>query len=258
MTEKSQTDSSFSEDSTSDFQSYHAMSSLAVACLVVGLLSPIAIWGPPLWFVPVVGILLGARAWYRISKDPGLGGRKTAVFGIALALFFGSLGVADHLTYYWALERQAREVAATWFDFVTHDQVPLAHQLTLRPNERAGAGIDPMAMYRKKENREALQSWTETPTIERLQEWANQAHMEFLANEALYGLRGKEQLDLLFRVTKKPAKSPSETDERSSFQIRLGLRRAGLHRADQVDWFLASIKSDLEEASEPSSEKNAP
>jgi hypothetical protein len=68
---------------------YRAVSSLAVASLVAGLLSPFALLDWALGLIPAMGILLGMRAIYRIRRDPtSLTGGPMAKIGVSLSLLF--------------------------------------------------------------------------------------------------------------------------------------------------------------------------
>ncbi len=69
---------------------YRAISGWAIAALVLGLLSGVALVGPVLWSVPLAALLAAGIAMWRISRSGGeLVGWNLAVLGLLLAIVFG-------------------------------------------------------------------------------------------------------------------------------------------------------------------------
>jgi len=72
---------------------YRAVSWVAVASVVCGLLSFVTVFGAYFIVVPAAGIALGWNAWQRIREVPGeLTGRGLAWAGMALSVVLGALG----------------------------------------------------------------------------------------------------------------------------------------------------------------------
>jgi hypothetical protein len=116
---------------------YRALSGLAVAALVLGLLSPVAIVDPLLWTVPFLGVVVGGLALLRIAlRAPALTGRTAALIGLLLSVLFSAAGPAERVAYRWALRREARQFALQWFDFLAENRPQNAHQLILDPRYR--------------------------------------------------------------------------------------------------------------------------
>ena len=87
---------------------YRAVSSSAVAGLILGLLSPAAAIDPVLWAVPIAGIIFSSLSLRRIAQNaPALIGRKAAIVGLILSIFFGSAAVTDWCAYRAMLRRQS-------------------------------------------------------------------------------------------------------------------------------------------------------
>src|SRR4051794_6272658 len=76
-----------------DYYQYRALSSLAVASLVVGALSCLALFDFSLAVIPITGTLAGAWALRSIrQRDGELTGRRLAWTGIVLSLLFWGVG----------------------------------------------------------------------------------------------------------------------------------------------------------------------
>ena len=91
-------------DDTLDEVDYRALSAPAVASLVAGVLSCTAFLGWMMGAIPLVGILLGVAAIWRIRQQPeSLTGTRLAWTGIALSILFWASG-AGWLTYEYAHE----------------------------------------------------------------------------------------------------------------------------------------------------------
>jgi hypothetical protein len=79
------------------YETYRAMSSAAVAALVLGVLSPVAFFDVTFALVPLCGILIAARALWSIRRQPDeLTGRGVAIAGLvcSAAFFTTSVGMA--------------------------------------------------------------------------------------------------------------------------------------------------------------------
>ena len=111
---------------------YRALSSLAVAGLLAGLLSPLAMFAPVLWLVPLAAVVLSGLALRRIAaRWPELVGRPAALAGLMLGVAFLVAAPVDDLVYRYFLRQQARQFAEIWIDAVRHGEVYKAHQLML-------------------------------------------------------------------------------------------------------------------------------
>ena len=116
---------------------YRALSWLAIASLIFGLLSFLAVFAVAGWFLPVVAVLTGAGALVAINRsDSSLTGRAAAQWGLALGLVFGAWGVSAFALEQYLLFRQARQNSAYWVDLVQQGELYHAHQLQLPFYER--------------------------------------------------------------------------------------------------------------------------
>ena len=122
---------------TDDLPSYRALSALAVIAVILGLASALAILSPALWILPLAALVVAVVALRRIATaDPPMVGRKAALLGLFLGVFWGVAGVTTHFSQQWIVRTQAQAVAQQWFQYMLRGQTPQAHQLTLAPGRR--------------------------------------------------------------------------------------------------------------------------
>lgn len=116
---------------------YRKISVSAVAGFLLGLLSPLALIHPVLWFVPVLGALVsiaGVRATR--SGDPPLTGGVLAMLGLVLSMLFAGWAPARHVSRKATLERQSIAFTQYWFELVQARQLKQLHQLSRDPSHR--------------------------------------------------------------------------------------------------------------------------
>jgi hypothetical protein len=93
--------------SPEQYENYRALSTSAVASLIVGLLSPLAILDWTLVAIPLIGIPLSIMALVKVSRHRAeLTGTALARIGLVLSLLFAVLGPA-RLTYDYVSELPA-------------------------------------------------------------------------------------------------------------------------------------------------------
>ncbi len=114
-----------------DYQQYRALSTAAVASLIVGLLSPVAILSWPMLVVPVIGIPLSLWALVKVRRNrQEMTGEGPAKAGLALSLAFAVLGPA-WLTY-------------AYFSEIPDGYLPISYS-QLQPDE-VGQLVPPAAL----------------------------------------------------------------------------------------------------------------
>jgi hypothetical protein len=117
----------------SDYEQYRALSTAAVASLIVGLLSPLAILDWTLVVVPIVGALISLLALVKVRRNRAeLSGEMLARVGLSLSLVFGVIGPG-------------------WLGYVYATEVPPGYErisyATLQPDEtQPGQVIPPTAL----------------------------------------------------------------------------------------------------------------
>jgi len=116
---------------------YRPISGWAVAGLLIGVLSPLALADPLLWAVPIIAGAVCVRAFGQIQqKAPVMIGRKAAMVGLWLAVFWLTAAYSDWAYLRWRIRDEARQAALFWFDLLAKNRPELAFQLTLVPQQR--------------------------------------------------------------------------------------------------------------------------
>ena len=125
------------QEDNGQLSNYRPLSGLAVIAVVLGLASALAILSPALWILPLVGLVASVIALRRIAlSDPPMVGRKAALAGLLLSVFWGVSGATTHLSQRWITRSQAQQVAHAWFQYMLQGHTPRAHQLTIDPERR--------------------------------------------------------------------------------------------------------------------------
>jgi len=211
---------------------YHALCGLAVAGLVLGLFSVVALVDPRAAVVSAAGILVSGLALWRIARrSPELVGRKAAVIGLVLSLLFGSVAVGHSLAYRWLLIRQAQQVGMTWFNLIAQGQPQAAHQLVFAPQDREPADGDLWAFYCTNEPRyRALEKYLATPLLRTLLALGTRATVRPYATEEIDTRAGEEYVVGLYSVTF------DQDGRKTTFLVRLVAQHLGNDAAGRSAW----------------------
>jgi hypothetical protein len=106
-------------ETTETSSGYRPVSGLAVAALVMGVLSALALTSPLLWGLPLLGVLLAVVALRDVSREGAeKAGRAAALAGLALAIGFGMQALTGRLVARWLMADRARAVTAAWLDAI--------------------------------------------------------------------------------------------------------------------------------------------
>jgi hypothetical protein len=90
--------------SAEDYEQYRALSTAAVVSLIVGLLSPLAMFDWTLLGIPVIGVPLAAYGWWHVKRrSDELTGAPLAIAGFGLSLVF-AIAAPAWLTYIYMTE----------------------------------------------------------------------------------------------------------------------------------------------------------
>jgi len=109
---------------------YRPVSRLAVAALVAGVVSSLALTTPLLWILPLVGVAVAAAALADVAR-PGAekAGRAAALAGLALAAGFGMQAVASKAVAHWLTRSRVVAVANAWLDAVVEGRLADARSM---------------------------------------------------------------------------------------------------------------------------------
>lgn len=125
-----------SSETALDTIEYRSVELWAVIALVLGLLSPLAMFGT-LWFlVPAAGVLAALIALLRIAADSGKIGRIAALSGLCLCITFAVAPAAQWATAQVVLRNQPRETADQFLEFLLQGQPEKALMLRVLPDYR--------------------------------------------------------------------------------------------------------------------------
>jgi hypothetical protein len=110
--------------------SYRPVSPLAVAAVVVGGFSALALIGPFFWAVPLVAAGLSCAALTDLGREGSLkAGRMAALAGLALAIGFGSQAVAARATSRWISAERAQAATSLWLDAIRQERLADARSM---------------------------------------------------------------------------------------------------------------------------------
>lgn len=143
------TKSRFHESTENEVVQYRAIEPMAVLCIVLAVISVLAIFDMVGCFIAAIAILFGILSLARIKKRSEIFvGRKTAILGLGLSLLFVSTGVARYLTSEYMVRHQAKAIGEGFLEMIAHNQPEIALQWTLPPQERCRSAASIWAFYR--------------------------------------------------------------------------------------------------------------
>jgi hypothetical protein len=130
-------------DATAD---YRPVSPLAVAALVAGCCSALALVTRFAWALPLVGTALACAALADVARpEARKAGRLAALAALALSLGFGAQAVSALLVDRWIMAGRAKAAAQTWIDAVREGRTAEALGLctpTVLPVSSLPAGVE--------------------------------------------------------------------------------------------------------------------
>jgi hypothetical protein len=210
-----------------ELAAYRALSAQAVVGLIFGLLAPLALVDPLLWWIPLVGVVLSGLAVRRIKRDDSLTGGRMAATGLALSLMFAAAAPTDYLLYRRIVRNEARQVSDLWFQFLRQDEPQKAHQLTLAPAVRQLLDHRLWAFYRNDPKlRQSLEGYVKIPTIRTLLALGPKAQVRFFDTVGQTRQDDDDVVDQLYAVTYE------EEGERKSFFVAMQAVRHKLATGD--------------------------
>lgn len=123
---------------------YRPVSPLAVAALLLGCCSAVAVFTRFAWFLPLVGTMTAAAAVADVSRPLSARvGRLPALAGLALSLGFGAQAITDAAVSRWIGRARAIATAETWVDAVEAGRIADAIAVSSRGILPAAEGPNP-------------------------------------------------------------------------------------------------------------------
>jgi hypothetical protein len=190
------------EQDTEQLPSYRAVSALAVIAVILGVVSAIAILTPALWILPLAAFIVAVVALRRIATaDPPLIGRKAALWGWFLAVFWGVAGITTHYTQQWIVRTQAQAVAQQWFQYMLQGHTPHAHQLTLYPNRRDLRLDELHTIYANTPDlEERLETFLKDPGPSAVLRFDSNSEVRYIATEEQYRNADNEHVLMVYEL----------------------------------------------------------
>ena len=228
-------DSTFSQRQEEMAGDYRRISGLAMATLLFGLLSVVALAHPAAWVVPLIGLVLGLFSLFTITRSESVSGSFAAWVGISLALFFLAWASSSYYFQRRVVYQEAQAVAAKWFDMVLAGEAEMAHQAMLHPARRQAVGLSVDDYYTKDEKaREDLELLFAGEPAKTLLNYGTDATVKLVENVTQdVDVATAKLVRQVYRITK-PGQDPIDAMLSITRQIRDDLGR--------VSWIVASIE----------------
>ncbi len=217
---------------------YRAVSASAVVAVPFGLASPLALFGPLLWFLPATGLALSLAALRAIALEPArIVGRKAALVGLALSLTFGVAAMADWAAYRWQVRREAQRFAMEWFEFLRNNEPHKAFQLNSPPDSREPLDDTLWQVYYDgSDARRFLEEFIARKETRALIALGEDAKVRYYDTEEQESGKNEDSVTQTFAVSY-PGESGSTT-----FFVSLRMRRSQPHGSDRSFWQVTSIE----------------
>lgn len=211
---------------------YRPVSALAIAGLLLGLCSVLALIHPVLWLVPLSGVLFDWWALRRMAvASPPLLGRKAALVGMTLSLIFGLSGPIQYWVHCRALRAEAIELADEWFTALRENRPDYAFRLTHRPTSKAERARPPTVDHAiGEEPLTPLRKEVKEQPQEILLKLGKKARVRLFKHEAVWRDDASEGTRDAYVVT------VGQGDEAVSFFVRIGCLRSQNHATGEWQW----------------------
>ncbi|MDA7978412.1 MAG: hypothetical protein MPJ50_06540 [Pirellulales bacterium] len=217
---------------------YESFSGLAIAGLLLSLLSPLAFFNTMGAVVPFLAVIVNIVALVRIAQAQ-IKGSRLAMIGLAIALFCASGGILHNVMGESTMREQAKYVAHQWFDAARRGDRIMLHQLSLKPDARnPNPELLEDIYVRIAKEREDLAGYVEIeplPTLERLKDGVDIEFRKVL-KETLGGRYDRLRLLYLFRF--------QEDGKKKEGYVALVVKRWAEHRHAESGWYVESYIAD--------------
>ena len=197
-------------------------------CLILGLLSVVALVGPAALLVPIAAIIAGAIALRRYGEQVPVGIGAARV-GLVLAVLFGSCGFFIPWFKNATLGGQAERFARDYIEVVARDEVELALELRKDYNNRFPDTMPLKDHYQLTENgEEAIQRFRTDSINQMIRDRGPNAEWVLDRAVRVYNNRRFLQADMVFK---------DPTGE-SRIRLYVGLEYNVDHRNGDGQWYV--------------------
>ncbi len=218
----------FSDSAEAELPEYRALSGLAVIGFVMGLLSALALVHVGLSFIGAASALCCVIALTRISAAPSeISGRRLAIAGLVLAVFWPAAGLAREVTKQRLLDFHSRKFAVHWFEYLRKGELEKAFELNASAAARRRLDdtlldqlLTSQSDYRK------LQEFVSKPAVLALITLGDRAQVRHYAFDGA----GFDYVDQIYAVTY------DDDGTKKSFLVRLSMERSSFPKTGLSGW----------------------
>ena len=229
--------SSPNELTESELASFQTIEPWAVVGLILAVVSPLAMLDSIWWFVPATAIIVNIVALARLNRDKTHFGRKAALAGLALSVFFVAAPLAQLAANYAILAPQAKPTADQWFKYLQENSPEKALMLRYVPTARKPFDDNLWTYYRNDGvAKEDLKKFVGDPLVRTLLALGTKADVRFYrtAGVASEGEHGVVFYD--YSVTYPVDSGAQGNGDKQTFFIRVSMERKPTERSDLSPW----------------------
>lgn len=220
------------EESQENLLDYRTPNGWAIAGLVAGIFSFLAMFGPLGWIVPAAAIVASSAALFRLgSRESVTFGRGAALVGLSLGLIFLTAGPTAQWSAEWSLQEEAKQVAIEWFEYLQHNEPHKAAQLGVSPELRQPLDDSLWAYYREHpEAKRELEDFVRQPLTRALLTLGPTAQVRYYETQNIERGAKHDQLEQFYAVTY------DDAGKKKSFFVRLTMNRSIDPATDRGRW----------------------
>jgi hypothetical protein len=210
---------------------YQAVEPWAIIGLLLGLISPIALVAPVLWFVPILGLVAAAVALRNLRRDRRPG-RALALVGLVLSTIFIAAPVTRIFSAEWLLSRQARPVADQFMEYLRERSPEKALMLVFAPDQRRPID-DTLWLYVRSDDevKGELRKFVDAPPIRMLLALGDEARVRFYRTGSVATSGKIAQVNYVYSVT-----FDDEDGKTKTYFVALRLERKPTAKPDINPW----------------------
>lgn len=181
-----------------------SVSRLAVAALVLGILSLAAVTSPVMWMLPIIAVLVSGLALRTLAaRRTAQRGRALALIGLTLACFLGGFAPVRHFHRQRVLFAQARTCAEQWFDLIRVGRTMDAHRLQLGYAERSDAAATLGGPAATEMRRSQFEAFVTNSPVKELARWGVEGQVGFRGDLRIDSFESTDVVTQRFELTKK-------------------------------------------------------
>jgi hypothetical protein len=225
----------FSDAAEADLPEYRSLSGLAVVGFLLGLISALAIVHIGLSFVAAAASLCCVIALVRISAAPSeVSGRRLAIAGLVLAVFWTTCGLAREVTMQRLLDIHSREIAVHWFEYLKKGELEKAVELKNSAASRRPLNDKLWDHYlSSRQEYEGLQGIASNPEVRALLALGDRAQVRHYACSDI----GSYDVEQIYAVTY------DDQGTKKSFLVHINLIRTKFHDHDVSAWHVGDTRA---------------